>query len=272
MLTYYCDQAPAGEISILAGVVVDDAHEHEVSQAIMDFKASQGLRATNPIKTAGWREDPRYSGMQGLADVPALLTKFCEFIAGQDKLLLLACLLNNDERELALDEVDYFLIQNCGKRVQFLVQDQTGEYPDGPVSEWFRAQPPRNKKGVRARIVADHPGTALESKWAEHYSRAWKSYARPFTHWLHMAQSINFDHTRTNAFLQIADVIAGAIRSYVAGRARGRFEILLPRFRTDNTGRTDGYGLVFDPKPGKLWEQFRADYPSLSTPSRRRTR
>jgi len=161
------------------------------------------------------------------------------------------------------DETDFFLINDTVKRFQFEVQDRLKEYPDGPVSEWHVVQPPRKKKGIKGKMIVDHPGTKLHPVWDDYYRKAWKYCARPSTHLLHMDEAIGFEHMRSSPMLQIADVVVGAVSSYLRGDPAERFEILLPRFRRNSNGKVDGYGLVFDPLHGALWRTFRADYPTL---------
>jgi len=264
MLEFYADQTGTDRFSILGGPIVDSNDLGAIRQDFMNFKTSQGLKASSPIKTAGWKDDKRYRAMQKHPDVPELLTECCRFIAAREDIKLLACVVDIRERKLDQDQTDYFLIQNTAKRLQFEVQDRLGEYPGGPVSKWYVAQRPRIKKGVKGRMIVDHPGSKKERLWASHYSKVWKMAARPFTHLLHLDSSLAFEHTLHCEMLQFADIVVGVIRSYLQGGPDERFNILIPRFRVPLHGNIiDGYGLVFDPKPGVLWKKFREDHPKL---------
>jgi len=269
VLEFYADQTGTGSLTILGGVMIATEDLHSVMQELMDFKVAHGLRATSPVKTADWKEDQRYRDMQKLPNVSEFLTDCCEFVAGNARLLVLVCVVDMAERDLTQDEANYFLIQNTAKRLQFEVQDRTGERPSGPSNEWSMAQPPRKKKGIQGRMVVDHPGSKQEAKWSKDYSTIYKAFARPYTHLLHLSPELSFAHGRSSPLIQLADVVVGAVRLYLRGQSRKRFEMLLPRFRTDRGGRVDGYGLVFDPKPGAVWQRFKADYAGLATSVKR---
>jgi len=262
MLEYYADQTDTGDITILGGPIIDADDLGFLSQAFMEFKQQQGLRASSPIKTAGWKDNDRYKAMQKHPDPAKLITACCHFIANLDEVRLLVCVVDRGERGLSQTDGDFYLIQNTAKRLQFEVQDRIHEYPEGPRSKWFVAQPPRKKMGVKAKMIVDHPGSKLEAIWSEHYSKVWKMAAHPFTHLMHLQSSLSFQHCFSSEMLQIADIVVGAVRSYLRGRP-DRFDIILPRFRQSRRGKVDGWGLVFDPKPGELWEKFHADYPEL---------
>ena len=111
----------------------------------------------------------------------------------------------------------------------------------------------------------DYPGKKEEATWATNCSRIYKAFARPYTHLLHLSPALSFAHGRDSPMIQLADIVVGAVRLHLSGRSRKRFEMLIPRFRTDKRGRIDGYGVVFDPKPGRVWEQFADEYPQLAT-------
>ncbi|HUW31860.1 MAG TPA: hypothetical protein VM223_09635, partial [Planctomycetota bacterium] len=68
MIHFYADQTGTKDFSVLGGPIVDADDLGDISQALMEFKQEHELRASNPVKTAGWRENDRYRGMQKLED------------------------------------------------------------------------------------------------------------------------------------------------------------------------------------------------------------
>ena len=233
-----------------------------VNSAFMKFKLDQGLQASNPIKTAGWQEDHDYLGMQRHPDVPRLLTDCCSFISRQAKLTLFAGVVDIASAGYGPEETDERLIDLASSRLQMEAQDRRGIYLNGSPEEWKRPPVPSqpHKLGIEARVIADYPGHEEETRWDRMARHMWKMAGRSSTKLVLLDDCIYFAHTRSCGMLQIADIVVGAIRSYVRSQPRERFEILLPRFRRSKEGRLFGYGLVFDPRTGTLAERFRENY------------
>jgi len=267
MVELYADQTGTEHdpFSILGGVVVDVAHLSELHRAFMAFKLDHDLKASSPVKTAGWREQSRYRFMKWHGNQPALLTDTCTFIAERPEIMLIVAMVEFCPDGHTREEGDEILLDLCASRLQMEMQPRTGKRPKGTQTDWktsaVYARP--HKQGVHARMIVDHPGTKKESDWADMYTHMWKMEGRSKTKLTLLDDCLYFGHMRSCAMLQLSDVVVGAVRSYLRDGPRGRFETLLPRFRTYK-GHVQGMGLIFDPKEGRLAQRFSDDYPAVA--------
>lgn len=269
MIELFADQTgtPTDPFSILGGVIVNERDIFGVVEHFIAFKLERGLRASSPVKTAGWQENEDYQCMQKLDNQARFLTDCCQFIGGQAELMIFVGVV--DTRRYGSEEVDERLMDLVTSRLQMEVQERVGKRPDGPVAEWNAPGSPVQpaKKGIDGRLIMDYPGAAEESRLDRITRHLWKLVARSRTKLFLLDDSIYFSHARSNTMLQFADLVVGAVRSFLLGGPKERFEALLPRFRTRH-GVIRGAGLAFDPDSTDIASRFETDYPHLARSSR----
>jgi hypothetical protein len=218
-------------ISILGGLLVQDAEYHRLRQAIRALKTQHLGDAHAPIKWSPDGGDPHFGSLRELSDQRPFREAMCDMLGVMDGVLMFACI---DEQNVAFraERRERYLLQG----LEYLCQ---------------RTELQMREVGGHARVISDLPGTGLSSPMTRHYKRLHDEGTSGSVFGLrlnNMDRTLLFSDEVLCEGLQLADFAVGALGQSVKGKGDGYLNRFATRVRRDRvSGKVKGFGVVVYP-------------------------
>jgi len=244
------DDSNQPDIYVFGGFFVEQARLHDLLERIANVKAEHGLRSWHPVK---WnlKDLKRHYKKQGELETYDRLMKVSDQIrramlklVSEFEMVAMACGLYRLSDTTKNVDCYRWAFENLLQRVGLMARDRgTREWADASVmivADWPQKGVGKNLFDIYA--AGYHHGRAVDSG-QDYYSGCLRN--------LRFADSLFHSSTLHCAPLQLADIVAGSIKDFLAwcykGTNRGRVKLFFPliagNLHRSADGQITGYGL-----------------------------
>ena len=226
---------------VFGGVIVPEERWHGIRQKLIGLKRQKHYHgevkwryfapgnADNDNPMREWQQDRRNDFRAAVFDI-VVRTKSVKVICGICDAPLAYGLGNVNQQE----DIYFRTYKVVTERFQYFLQDVT------------RASG-RHTSGI---IVSDHRNGHEDSRMREQHERLIRETDRYTSTYENFVESIFLSPSHMSIGIQLADMVAGAVWRFHEHGDDTWLNVIKPAFRTNGTGRIDGFGSVRFPKQG----------------------